>query len=164
MLLSLRKKKGKTFPAVNPAQDGIAKKIVASCIRLQERCAAFMQKQTERFSRNGKLIALFLFCLIAGSMSIYLMAASLMEYRDVPIKILSIKAPLQSGRSAGDNYRSSIVITKQEYQRIEHFRHYMDSLSRTLSGKRVYDSILKQRPGLMDSIAFIENIYQSQIK
>jgi len=36
----------------------------------------------------------------------------------------------------------------------------MDSLARSPSGKILYDSIISQRPGLMDSVRFIENYYQ----
>ena len=164
MLSLFKKKKAPTPLVVNSAQDRMAKHIVAWCIRLQERWATFMQKQTERLSGNGKLIVLSLFCLVAGSLSIYLIATSLMGYPAVSIKISSIKAPLYSARSVDHDTKSSIIITREEYQRIEHFRHYMDSLATSSSGKPIYDSILKQRPGLMDSVAFIENIYQSQTK
>ena len=40
----------------------------------------------------------------------------------------------------------------------------MDSLTRSENGTIIYDSIVKARPGLMDSVLFIENIYQSQLK
>ncbi|MEO7983262.1 MAG: hypothetical protein ABI688_04190 [Bacteroidota bacterium] len=164
MLSLFKKKKPPTSTGVNSDQDRVAKNIVERCIRLQERWATYMQKQTERLSGNGKIIVLSLFCLVAGSLSIYLMAVSLMRYPAVSIKISHIKAPLYSARSFDHDTKSSIIITREEYQRIEYFRHYMDSLATSSYGKLIYDSILKQRPGLLDSVAFIENIYQLQTK
>jgi hypothetical protein len=40
----------------------------------------------------------------------------------------------------------------------------MDSLARSPSGKNLYDSITSQRPGLMDSVRFIEQLYRGEIK
>src|SRR5687767_12182579 len=48
--------------------------------------------------------------------------------------------------------------------RINSFKKYMDSLSKSSQARLVYDSILKARPGLMDSIQIIEEIYYSQSK
>ena len=164
MLSLFNKKKAQTPPVLNSAKDRMAKHFVAWWMRLQQRWATFMQKQTERLSGNGKRIVFSLFCLVAVSLSTYLIATSLMGYSSVSIKISSIKTPLYSARSVERDTKSLIIITRKEYQRIEHFRHYMDSLAACSSGKPMYDSILKQRSGLMDSLAFIEYIYQSQTK
>ncbi len=67
-------------------------------------------------------------------------------------------------KTGDENTQSAATITKQEYQRIEYFRHCMDSLARSPSGKAIYDSILNQHAGIMDSVAFLEKIYQSQTK
>jgi hypothetical protein len=41
------------------------------------------------------------------------------------------------------------------------FRRYMDDLRSTPAGSRVRDSILRARPGLMDSINAIESLYKN---
>lgn len=46
------------------------------------------------------------------------------------------------------------------YLRIQQFQKMLDSMSRTREGAQMRDSILKSRPGLLDSILKIENIYQ----
>lgn len=56
------------------------------------------------------------------------------------------------------------IITKEEFKKIEHFKKYTDSLAGSPAGKEIYDSILISRPGLIDSIILLENIYHSQIK
>lgn len=44
-------------------------------------------------------------------------------------------------------------------RRIERTKHYLDSLSKTTAGKMTRDSILASRPGLMDSMENIEQLY-----
>jgi len=48
----------------------------------------------------------------------------------------------------------------QAVSRIEHFKHWLDSLHQRASP--VYDSIVQVRPGLVDSILFIEQYYSSK--
>jgi hypothetical protein len=43
--------------------------------------------------------------------------------------------------------------------RIQRFRHYIDSLSASANGRKLRDSLFKKRPGLLDSLRQIENIY-----
>lgn len=50
----------------------------------------------------------------------------------------------------------------REIAGIERFRHYLDSLSQTADGRSMYDSINAARPGLTDSIAAVEHIYNTK--
>lgn len=162
-MLSLFKNKKETVRD-NVIQDRVAKNIVTWCIHWQQRWASFMQKQTERLSGNGKMIMLSLFCLITGSLSIYLFTSNLLGKPSAAIPVIRIKTALSSGKSGDENTRSIISITKHEYQRIKSFSDYMDSLARSPSGKLVYQAIIAHRLGLMDSIALVEKIYLSQSK
>ncbi|MFC4233305.1 hypothetical protein ACFOW1_15495 [Parasediminibacterium paludis] len=121
-----------------------------------------MQRQTERLSGNGKMVMLVLFCLVTGSLSIYLFTSNLISKPSTAIPVTRIKTALSSGKSGDENTKSSVSITKHEYQRIKSFRDYMDSLARSPSGKLIYQDIIAQRPGLMDSVALVEKIYQLQ--
>lgn len=164
MLPLFRKKKNHSSIKENAAQERLASSIVSACIRFQQRWADFMQHHTERLSRNGKLIILSLFCLTAGSLSIYFIATSMMSRKAPSFTVTHLKKPLSADKSGDENTKALLIVSKDEYEKIQRFRFYMDSLARSPSGKRLYDSILSQRPGLMDSILLIENIYQSQIK
>jgi hypothetical protein len=42
---------------------------------------------------------------------------------------------------------------------IQKFRSWLDSLQTDTTGRKVYDSILQQRPGLLDSLGQIEKTY-----
>lgn len=48
----------------------------------------------------------------------------------------------------------------QAVSRIEHFKRWLDSLHQR--GSPVYDSIVQARPGLIDSILFIEQYYSTK--
>lgn len=164
MLSLFRKGKTQSSAKENAAQERLANHIVSVCIRFQQRWADFMQRHTERLSRNGKLIILSLFCLTAGSLSIYLIANSVVKREASSFTVTHLKTPPLAGKSGDENTKASVIVSKAEYGKIQRFRFYMDSLARSPSGKKVYDSILIQRPGLMDSIFLIEKIYQSQNK
>jgi len=158
------KKKLKDTGTMNAAQEKVANRIVIVCIRFQQRWADFIQRRTERLSRNGKLIILFLFCLTAGISSLYLIASSVISRKASSFNVTHFKTPLYVGKSGDENTKAVVTVTKIEYEKIQRFRVYMDSLARSPSGKKVHDRILDQRPDLMDSIFFLVNIYQSQSK
>lgn len=164
MLLLFGKRKTQSSIKGNAAQERLANNIVAACIRLQQRWADFMQRYTERLSRNGKLILLSSFCLTAGSLSIYFIASSVTSRKASSFTVIHLKKPPYAINSADENTKSMVVVSKAEHEKIQHFRFYMDSLARSPSGKELYNSIISRRPGLMDSILLVENIYQSQSK
>ncbi len=164
MLFLFRNKK-KLKPSVeNDSQNRIAKNIVDKFLRLQKCWAAFMQRHTERLSAKWKVIMLLFFCLSAGGLSLLFIARSFMSNHAISFRVTQVKTPQHIGKSGDENTSVVTIVTKHEYERIQLFRKYMDSLAKSASGKKIYDSILLQRPGLMDSIVLIENIYLSQTK
>jgi len=76
------------------------------------------------------------------------------------VKIEQINFPKYDHRED----KERIIITKKDYQSITIFRSYMDSLYTSEEGKNQYDSILQARPGLMDSVQLLEQIYLLQQK
>lgn len=162
---SIFRNKKKTKPVVlNNARERIAKSIVDYCLQWQRRLADWMQDKTERLSGKGKIIALLIFCLLAGSYSIYLATAGLIGKQNFTLSVISIKKPRYILWSGEERIRTASDISREDYLRIQLFKEYMDSLASSPAGKAVYDSILNSRPGLLDSVRFIENSYQSQIK
>jgi hypothetical protein len=164
MLSLFRKRKTQSSVKENAAQERLANNIVSACIRFQQRWADFMQHHTERLSRNGKLIILSLFCLTAGSLSVYFIASSVMSRKASSITVIHFKQPPYAVKSGDENTKALVIVSEAEYIKILHFKLYMDSLARSPSGKELYESILSERPGLMDSVLLIEKIYQSQNK
>ena len=162
--MSKSNKKKQKAVLENTAQDRIAKNVVGKLLRLQQRWAAFMEHYTERLSVKWKLIVLFFFCLCSGGLSILFIARSLMNNHTTSFHVTQGKIPQHIGKSGDEKTKAITIVTKEEYDKMQHFRKYMDSLARSPSGKKLYDVILINRPGLMDSIILIENIYQTQNK
>lgn len=146
------------------SQDKNAKIIVDKFLRLQQQWATFMQQHIERLSIKSKVIVLVFFCLGGAGFSFLLIAKSFMGNNKTSFRVARIQNAEHIGKSGEEKILATSIVTKQEHEKIQSFRQYMDSLSRSPLGKRTYDSILITRPGLMDSVIVIENIYQSQIK
>lgn len=164
MLSLFRNKKKQKAVLENTAQDRIAKNVVGKMLQLQQRWATFMERHTERLSAKCKLIVLFFFCLCFGGFSIFFIARSLLNNHTTSFHVSQGKIPQHFGKTGYEKTKGVTIVTEEEYDKIQHFRKYMDSLARNPSGKKLYDNILTDRPGLMDSIILIGNIYQSQNK
>ncbi len=162
MLSLFRKRKTHSSVTENVAQERLANSIVSACLRFQQRWADFMQHHTERLSRNSKFIVLSLFCLTAGSLSIYLIASSVTSHKASSFTVIHLKKPPYAVKSGDENTKALVIVSEVEYEKVQRFRFYMDSLARSPSGKELYGSILSQRPGLMDSIFIIEELYKAR--
>ena len=162
MKLLFRNKK-RSNPALNEAQERIAGNIVHRFLQGQKRGADWMQDKAERLPGKGKLAILLLFCLLAGGYSIYLVIAGIKGRNNFSLSITSIRKPTAIPPKERAKRNPSALI-ETDYLHVHRFKEYMDSLTRSEKGTIIYDSIVKARPGLMDSVLFIENIYQSQFK
>lgn len=161
-LFRKRKKTGTT--KTDESNDKILKQIVNTCLQMQNGWAQWMGRRTQYLSRKSLLLLLLTFTALSGGYSIYLIGQSFSGDQANTISITPIKKPgyvLQAGDVAS---QPDMIVSKTDYQGIIRFRGYMDSLTRSPAGKAAYDSIVLIRPGLLDSIRFIEEIYQSQTK
>ncbi len=137
------------------------KNIADAISNRMHKCSDYLQKRTERLSIQTKKSGLFIFCLLFGSISICVIIKSFTDRKNT-FSIHPITVPFNANKSNDDLPSEQIIISKKEFHRIELFKHYMDSLQKSLTGKYLFDSIMNARPHLMDSILFLENIYQVQ--
>ncbi|HEX5555572.1 MAG TPA: hypothetical protein VFX43_20185 [Chitinophagaceae bacterium] len=153
----------------------IIKRLEESCIRLQRSFAEWMQGKSERLSKQGKLTLLLLFILLSSGFSLYVLAEGLwIKYTTKQAGVFQLSriktplTPVKHGRKEGvGNIRDGPVLSKIEYREIHRIKLYMDSLSHSplnSSGRSLYDSISRKRPGLMDSLRLVEHLYPSQTK
>lgn len=162
MLKLSRKYKGKKPAKNNIIQDKMAQKIVTCCILWQSEWAAWMQSRSERISGKAKLFLLFVFIGLTGGYNLYLITESSLIKKASTFPKSSIKKPSQLQEQGDKIMQKQGFISPEEFQKIHGFKLFMDSLEHSPSEKALYDSIISARPGLMDSIIIIENIYQSQ--
>ena len=155
-----KERKEKQSP--NGYTDKVVAGIVTKCIRMQEKWANYMQRKTNGLSLRTRKYSLVLFCLLSVGCSVYVILESLRHNTTKNFGVAPIHVPIHSTETGDEATRSPLLITKKEFERIERFRDYVDSLGRSATGTKIRDSMLSLRPGLMESIRVIENLYQLQ--
>lgn len=140
-------------------KTGISKVGLSLYRHVQRRWVSWMAKHTVNFSRRTWKLILILFMLFAGGYNAYLIVSGLLEKANKPFSLARIKKPGHVIES-GDGRAGKLLLSQTEYARIRKFRIYLDSLARSPSGKVLYDSIAHSRPGLIDSVHFIERHYR----
>lgn len=116
-----------------------------------------MDRMTRGLSSSKLKGLLLLFCLIAMGTSIY---NGLSKRHRIPGMLGSVKR----SRLVRVDVYDTIASTGEQviYGRISRFSHYIDDLQTTADGKRRYDSIIMQRPGLLDSLRLFQSLYEPE--
>lgn len=132
----------KKHKVAHPLQDKVAGKIAAALLGVQTRVSNRMNRL-----KNLKWL-LILFCILSGSLSIYFIAESILTVPKKELKIDPIRVPQHFDQPTdtvtGPAIPADIIMQLQDYRR------YMDSIGETI------------RPGLLDSIRILEEIYSEQ--
>lgn len=135
---------------------GVWEKVSLAIQRRQRLYADFLQAKTAGFSRRKLTLLLVAFCLLFGSSSAYvIISAFKMPGRTIKVNAITIPVP------ANQPKRSNTEPLPAPVKRMLSFQHYMDSLSGTEAGRKVYDSITSSRPGLMDSVKAAIQLFQT---
>ena len=133
-------------------------------LRLQHKCAHWLELKTTHLSRKSWIVMLFCFTIFTSGCSVYLIISSLSGNTTKSIIVSPITKPTNGVPFDDENMQLNTSISKVELDRIIRFRKYMDSLGRSPTGKTVHDSIVYSRPGLVDSLITLEHYYHSQFK
>lgn len=149
---SNNKKTGKELPSfVNTALARLNQHLV--------RIASVLQAKTNAYSTKKKKVLLLFFValFIAGSAAVTIQ--SVVKKSKAPIVLTRMKTlPVEKGKGSG------IAITRAEFLKIQKFRNYIDSLNATAKGRSIRDSLLHNRPHLLDSVNLLMNLYSEQLK
>jgi hypothetical protein len=163
-MLQFKNKKRQKVSGQLEVRTQLIESIVYRCVKWQSDLAVWMQKKTQKFSHRGKLVMLIAFVIITGGYCIHLTVRNFFENQKNSFSIIPINTPSNLSQTGDDSKMKSSIITKSEYEKIHGFTKYMDSLKHSVKGKSLYDGIIAGRPRLMDSVQYIEKLYQSQIK
>ncbi len=121
--------------------------------------AGLLQKKTNSYSVKKKKILLLAFSVAFATESILVLVQSMNGSKKTPIDVSRIKTiPIQQEQAPGP------FLTRGEFQKIQKFKNFIDSLSGSARGRKTRDSLLHNRPHLMDSIRFLLNLYSEQLK
>lgn len=163
-LFQRRKKETESNKTLNP--NSLLKIVEKGYCYLQSKWAEWMTKQTAKLSIRNQ-VAVFGFLIVcANAYSVYLITRSFsdIDFNSNRITVTPIVKPVKTFQTDEVTANKSSAISKKEWNKIIRFRVYIDSLGRSPTGKKVLDSIKNQDPALLESLARIENYYQSNFK
>jgi hypothetical protein len=148
-------------------KNKVANRLVVYLSVIQNGFARLMDRWVNGLTQRGKKIFLIIFILAFGSYSFYILLSTFVgsnKESAKSVKPTGISIPKYLNKSGDENTSATVVVTDEDLIKIRSFNQYMDSLKLSTTGKRVYDSIRLTRPGLMDSIRVLEQIYFFQQK
>jgi len=155
--------KRKVIDATNPLQEKAAGWFVAKILWLQNKWTLFMNRHVNRLSVRSKKLGLMVFVGLSVLVCIGIVTETFTRANKTgTMKIGNIRTGKHSSSTGEVRVPSSI--TQSQYKRIVAFHHYMDSLTTPGPGRKVFDSIMQCRPGLLDSVIILEKLYHSQNK
>jgi hypothetical protein len=140
-------------------QDSIATRIKHLLEVKLMMLAKILSDKSEKLNRKVKTALLFSFCFVFGSTSVYIVFKSF-QPGSYKINNEEIRTPLVANKPDSISFeKNTVTIAERDLERIERFKTYMDSLKKTEYGKSLYDSIMNNRKGLLDSISQLNQLY-----
>ena len=153
-----KKKKGEKK---NTQKDTVAYRIAQAMVVTQAKFAKVMTSCFSKVPAQRMKLYTFLFCLLGFGLSLYIVTAAILNIRfQSNFKIEHLSVPKIEDKKYDTTIEPNILVDEESWNKIQYFKRYIDSLRE--NGSKEVDSILGQRPGLMDSIAMLEEIYYSQ--
>jgi hypothetical protein len=142
--------------------DKAAGWIANGILKTQEKFANVLDKISNSWKPKQQWIFLYLVCLVFGGLSILGITK---PFNKKTQNILSKPSAIKTPINIHSNYDlPSVIITDNEISQVHAFKHSLDSLSATAEGKLKVNKLLNQRPGLLDSLEMVEQLYYLQKK
>lgn len=143
-----------------PVSDKVANKIAAAFNRLQNSFAKGMNKTVDKMNTKRLKTTVVLFSIVFGGISLYLVINAVTRPTVPRLYVDQVNVPKHFNRAGDDETVGSGYVDEETFHNITAFRQYMDSL-KTFKRPQ-YDSIIKARPHLMDSVVLLEQVYNLQ--
>ena len=143
----------------SPLTDKAAGWIANGILKVQNKFANVLGKISASWKTKQQLIFFSMIWIVLGGLSV---VAIVKPFDKKSANIISRPAAIKTPRMIPDENRNSIIITDNEITQVHLFKHSLDSISKTGEGKIKVKNLLAQRPGLMDSLEMVEQLYYSQ--
>nr|WP_199077425.1 hypothetical protein [Pedobacter sp. ASV19] len=136
-------------------EEKVSVKIFRVLYRLQCRWAAWMDARVNRLSGKAKMALLLAFSLLMISISVLVALTAVTGKRKI-----SIDTKLHLPHLEDHQQQPGTGLPVAVMGRIKRYKAYLDSLGTTATGQKTRDSLLRARPGLLDSIRSLEKVYE----
>jgi hypothetical protein len=120
----------------------------------QQIVADWLQELAADASKQTLTISLIAFCLCCSMLCLFLIVHSILAPGTVMV-IERVRVP----RSINPPYSTDSMPDQGMRQRIAKISRYVDSLQHSLTGKARYDSLVRIRPHLLDSLHQLQDIF-----
>jgi hypothetical protein len=128
---------------------------------VKQKIAGYLQHKTECLSMQSKRCGLVFFCVVFGGSSVALIIHAV-TFKNEPVHIATIAKGSGAGHTNEAFMRKDSVIRKAEYDKVMRVKNLLLDLQADSAGRMKFDSIILERPELLDSIAMFEKMYLSQ--
>jgi hypothetical protein len=145
----------------SPRLDKMASLLATFLRTVQEKWATCMTRWTASLSKRALQVVVFLFCLLFGGASLFTFLDVFRQNAPTLMKPATLTVPKYYKQPG---VALTPLLTPQDREYISRFKTHLDSLNSSLGGRAVYDSLLRERPGLLDSLRMIEDVFYSPSK
>jgi hypothetical protein len=114
----------------------------------QRRLAAYLNAQTAKLSTRMRKFILLAFGILTSVICVGLIVQA---YNGTSVKLKGFSKPVITQPALP----MDPLFSEEDYRMLAAFQKMMDSLKRSPYGREIYDQILKERPGLLDSVDFL---------
>ena len=128
--------------------------------KMKQKLACYLQQRSELLSLKSKKLILLFFFIVCSTGSIFIIINASDKGNNITVK--QISKPASTKDSTHLETKSDSAITEKDYKRIERFKSYLLQLRDDSTTGKKFDSIMLQRPHLLDSITLFEKMYLSQ--
>ena len=141
-------------------RDRQAVRIVTRMLEWQTKITGELNRKFSKFSVQRLKLFLVAFCMVSGGLSLYfIMSGILKNERSISVfNIEQARIPIQN--DSNTQHIQPIIVDEATWQKIRSFKIYLDSLK--TNHVKEFDSLMLLRPGLVDCITMIEEMYYSQ--
>jgi len=142
--------------------DKAAGWIANGILKTQKRFAIVLGKISSSWKTKQQWIFLYIVCLVFGGLSV---VAIISPFNKNANNFLSKPSAIKIPKNIHSNrHGNGVNITHNEIKQVHVFKQKLDSLSKVRNGKTKLNKLLSDRPGLMDSLEMVEQLYYSQKK
>jgi len=128
--------------------------------KMKQKLACYLHHRSELLSLKSKKLILLFFFIVCSTGSIFIIINASVKGNNITVK--QISKPASTKDSTHLETKSDSAITEKDYKRIERFKSYLLQLRDDSTTGKKFDSIMRQRLYLLDSITLFEKMYLSQ--
>jgi|GEM_PF-1540533 len=160
-MIGFKNKKRANDPGMNQVKENLARQISGKILACQRAWAEWMNKGFATLPMRSKKLALVVFVL--GFVAVGVRGLAVL-FNQEKVRSHSLTKVDRTGQVTMMVEEQPPKISDKEFLKLQRIKVYLDSLSRSRDGQQLWDSLRQQHPGLMDSIAAVEELYRIQHK